>query len=304
MHNRWRLPGSLFAFLASLVALSGAVCLASCDRKDRAGGAGSGGAGSTLNVFAAASLTEPFKGIGAGFEKDHPGVRVDFNFAGSQQLKAQLEEGAPADVFASANRKEMDSAAAAGLVPAGGARTFARNRLVVIVPRDNPAHIASPADLARPGVKLDLADSAVPVGNYTLVMFDRMSKDAAYGRDFKARAVANVVSREENVKSVLTKVRLGEADAGVVYTSDVSGSAAAEVGVLEVPEAFNPTAEYPIAVLARSRQPALAGQFVEYVLSAVGQAMLRRHGFLPARPGGDGGAGGPAAVSRPATSQP
>lgn len=238
----------------------------------------------TLNVFAAASLTESFRDIGKRFEAAHAGTSVVFNFAGSQQLREQLAHGAPSDVFASANRNEMDRAVTASLVDGASVRIFARNTLVVIYPKDNPAKIATLADLARGGVKLDVADPAVPVGKYTMQMLDQMARDAAYGEAFKAKVLGNVVSREENVKSVLTKVRLGEADAGVVYATDAIGAAAKDVGMLLIPASFNQMAEYPIAVTAKALQPGLAGEFEGYVLSPEGQQILKSYGFVSAPP--------------------
>ncbi|HET6247095.1 MAG TPA: molybdate ABC transporter substrate-binding protein [Tepidisphaeraceae bacterium] len=236
----------------------------------------------TLDVFAAASLTESFSEIGRKFEAAHPGVTVTFNFAGSQQLREQLAHGAPADVFASANTKEMNSARSASLVDAKSVRVFARNRLIVIFPKNTLMPIASLADLARKGLHLDVADPAVPVGKYTLQMLDKMNKDPSFGPGFKTRVLANVVSREENVKSVAAKVRLGEADAGVVYVTDVTPDASKEISSLEIPDAFNQVAEYPIAVTAKSPHAQLAGQFTDFVLSPQGQAALHARGFLPA----------------------
>ncbi len=149
----------------------------------------------TLTVFAAASLTESFGEMGKQFEAAHPGVKVALNFAGSQQLRAQLEQGAQADVFASANTKEMNAAIQDSLVVSGTQKTFARNRLVAIFPVDNPGKIATLADLAKPGLKLVVADKAVPVGQYTLDMLAKMSKDPTYGADFADRVQNNVVSR-------------------------------------------------------------------------------------------------------------
>ncbi len=236
-----------------------------------------------LNVFAAVSLAETFTDLGRQFESAHSGTSVVFNFAGSQQIREQLAHGAPADVFASANRKEMDAALSVSLVDGATIRTFARNKLIVIYPRDNPARITRLTDLARSGLKLDVADPAVPVGKYTEQMLDRMSRDAAFGPEFKSKVLANVVSREDNVKSVVTKVRLGEADAGVVYATDVTENVASEVGVMEVPTRFNQTAEYPIAVTANAASVGPARLFVEYVLSDEGQEILKRHGFIPAK---------------------
>ena len=231
----------------------------------------------TLVVFAAASLTEPFAEMGGKFEAAHPGVTVIFNFAGSQQLRRQLEQGATADVFASAGMRDMDSAA--GVMKHDSIRVFAHNRLIVICPKGNPAGLASAADLARPGLKIDLADASVPVGNYTMRMLDAMDRDPSYGGGFRQRVLKNVVSREDNVKAVVAKVRLGEADAGIVYQSDATGDSATALFVINVPPAVNQVADYPIGVVAASRQSALAGEFVDYVLSAGGRRILIENGF-------------------------
>jgi molybdate transport system substrate-binding protein len=237
----------------------------------------------TLTVFAAASLTESFTEIGKQFEADNPGVKVTFNFAGSQQLRAQLEQGAKADVFASANTKEMTTAIISdSLVVSGTQHTFVTNRLAVILPKSNSGKITSLADLARPGLKLDVADPSVPVGQYALDMLTKMSQDATFGAAFKDKVVANVVSREDNVKSVVAKVRLGEADAGVVYTTDITPDAAKELTTLDVPDKFNVIAVYPIATLKDAAEPKLAGQFVDWVLSSKGQQVFAKYGFIPA----------------------
>ena len=235
-----------------------------------------------LTVFAAASLTESFGELAKQFEAAHPGVKVLLNFAGSQQLSAQLVQGAPADVFASANTKEMLTAINGGVVVSDTQKTFARNRLTVIFPKDNPAKIATLADLAKPGLKLVVADKAVPVGQYTLDMLGKMSKDPAYGADFQAQVLKNAVSYEADVKGVVSKVSLGEADAGVVYTTDAS-SAADKLGSLTIPDQFNQIATYPVAALAKAPQPELAQQFIALVLSDAGQQLLKGYGFIPAK---------------------
>ena len=236
----------------------------------------------SLTVFAAASLTESFGEIGQQFEAANPGVQITFNFAGSQQLRAQLEQGARADVLASANTKEMNAAISAALVVSGTQRDLVSNRLAVILPKSNPGKIISLADLARPGLKLDVADPSVPVGQYTLDMLGKMSQAATFGATFKDKVAANVVSREDNVKSVVAKVRLGEADAGVVYTTDITPDAARELTTLDVPDEFNVIATYPVAPLKNTAEPKLASQFVDWVLSSKGQQVLARYGFIPA----------------------
>jgi len=240
----------------------------------------------TISVFAAASLTESFTDIGKKFESANPDADVEFNFAGSQQLRAQIESGARADIFASANEKEMDTAKSESLVKPETIHDFARNRLIVIYPKDNPGKIAALRDLANPGVKIDIADASVPVGKYTLQMVDQLAKDPAFGAEFKKGFLANVVSREENVKSVLTKIRLGEADAGVVYVTDVTPEAAQDVASLDVPDRFNQIARYPIAVIASAPHADLAAKFEDFVLSKDGQDILRGHNFLRAEADG------------------
>jgi molybdate transport system substrate-binding protein len=233
----------------------------------------------TLTVLAAASLTEPFQEIGARFEDENPGVTVVFNFAGSQQLAQQLAEGAPADVFASANRKYMNETVANGRVAEGDTQIFATNQLVVITSLENTAEIQSLADLARANVKLVLAAEAVPVGKYSLEFLEKATQDAGFPDTFKQDVLANVVSYEDNVKSVLTKVLLGEADAGIVYTSDISGDASGKVLQIPIPSQLNILAEYPIAVVSDSSNISTAQAFVNFVASQFGRDILATYGF-------------------------
>jgi molybdate transport system substrate-binding protein len=237
----------------------------------------------TLTVFAAASLTDSFGELGRRFEAAHPSVKVVINLAGSQQLRAQLEQGAEADVFASANSREMNASIQSSLVVSGTQKTFALNRLIVIFPKDNPARLAALADLARPGLKLDIAEKAVPVGQYTLDALDKLSRDPAYGTGFKTNVLKNVVSYENDVKAVLSKVSLGEADAGFVYATDVTAAVSPRLGTIDIPDEFNRLATYPIAPLARAPNPELAKEFVDLVLSDSGQQVLARYGFIPVR---------------------
>jgi molybdate transport system substrate-binding protein len=231
----------------------------------------------TLNVFAAASLTDAFTEIGKNFEAAHPAVTVTFNFAGSQALRTQIEEGAPADVFASASGKEMDTLVTGTLVADGTSKVFLNNKLVVILPADNPAALEKLEDLAKPGIKIVLAAEEVPVGNYARQSLDLMN--GSFGTDFKDKVLANVVSNEDNVKQVVSKVQLGEADAGIVYTSDAV--AAPDLKTIEIPTELNIIAKYPIAPLVKSENADLAKSFIDYVLSAEGQAVLAKWGFAP-----------------------
>jgi len=235
----------------------------------------------TLNVFAAASLTDAFGEIGKAFEAAHPGVTVTFNFAGSQALATQINSGAPADVFASANNTQMGVITKAGGIDPNAPKMFVKNRLVVIVPKANPAGIQTLQDLAKAGVKLILADKSVPVGQYALSFLDNAVKDGSMGAAYKDDVLKNVVSYELDVKSVLSKVELGEADAGIVYTTDAATDTTGQTSQLAIPDNLNVIAIYPIAVVKASLNPALAQTFVDYVLSADGQATLTKFGFIP-----------------------
>ena len=236
----------------------------------------------TLTVLAAASLTESFTELGTLFESQNPGIKVAFSFAGSQALAQQLGQGAEADVFASANQKYMDAAVETNRVNQGDAKTFATNRLVVIFPKENPAEIKTLQDLAKPGILLDLADPSVPVGQYTVNFLDKAVEDADFGAQFKDDVLNNVVSYEDNVKAVVTKVSLGEADVGIVYVTDITADDADKVGKLDIPDALNTIATYPIAPVSDSKNPEMAQAFVDLVLSPEGQGVMAQYGFIPA----------------------
>jgi molybdate transport system substrate-binding protein len=227
--------------------------------------------GGRLTVLAAASLTESFSEIGQRFEADHPGVTVAFSFGPSDGLAAQINEGAPADVFASASPRWMDAVEEG--VGVEYRAEFARNRLVIVTPAANPAGVRSIEDLARPGLRLVLAAEDVPVGTYAREALDKAG--------VLRRALSNVVSNEEDVKGVVQKVSLGEADAGMVYVTDVTGEVAGDLRVVDIPDPVNVVASYPIAVVASSRRPALAREFVDLVTGPEGQRVLADHGFLP-----------------------
>lgn len=244
-----------------------------------------GQAGGSLTVYAAASLKEAFTTIGTRFAGQAGGAKVVFNFGGSDILAAQIVQGAPADVFASANNAQMTLAHNKGAI-ASTPITFVRNRLVVIVPRDNPGRVYSLPDLGRPGLRLVLAAPQVPVGKYARAAFTLMASDAAFGPDFLRRITANTVSNETDVKAVATKVLLGEADAGVVYVTDVTAKVAPKVQTIEIPAPFNQVAKYPIAVVKGSHDAALAARFIAYVRSPAGQAILHAQGFITTAPAG------------------
>jgi molybdate transport system substrate-binding protein len=242
--------------------------------------AGDGGTSGSreLTVFAAASLRDAFDKIADVFERSHPGVHVRLNYAGSQELRAQLENGAPADVFASADLKQFEAARSTNLV--GSPRIFATNEPVLVVPKANPAKVSSLAELPK-ATRLVIGTPEVPIGAYTIQILDRAK--AKYGTDFRSRVEARVVSRELNVRQVLNKVSLGEADAGIVYRTDAR-SAGEKVQVISIPPELNVVAEYPMATTTKPPAPELARAWVEMVTSPGGQQILGDHGFGRGKP--------------------
>jgi molybdate transport system substrate-binding protein len=220
----------------------------------------------TISVFAAASLTSAFQAMAAAFEHDHAGVKVQVNFAGSPTLVQQILERAPADVFASADEASMQKLVDSGDIAAAPA-IFARNALQIVVAAGNPKRVTGLADLAKPGLVIALCGATVPCGRYAAEAFA------------KAGIAAPAASQELDVKAVSSKVAMGEADAGIVYVTDVRAAGGKVEGVA-IPEATNVVARYPIAVLKNASNPAAAGAFVDFVVSAHGQQVLARFGFL------------------------
>ena len=218
-----------------------------------------------LTIFAAASLKRAFTDIGERFKTDNPGDDVEFSFAGSSDLVTQLTQGAPADVFASADTKNMDKVAQAGLV-AGDPTTFATNTLTIAVAPGNPKKIASLKDLAQPGISVVVCAPQVPCGSAT------QKVEQAAGVQLQP------VSEESQVTDVLTKVESGEADAGLVYVTDVLGAGDKVTGV-PFPEAAGAVNTYPIAVLKQSQNPELARKFADLVTGEAGQKVLAADGF-------------------------
>lgn len=229
----------------------------------------------TITVFAAASLTPAFTSLQAPFEKRNSGWKVRFNFAASSALRAQIEQGAPADVFAAADYAQMRPLAEARLVRAPA--TFARNRLVVVAPTANPGKFRSPKDLCRPGMRIITTSEAVPIGRYTSLAIEKLAAQPGYPAGFAARVARSIVSREANVRTVLAKVELGEADAAMVYATDARSTP--RVKAFTLPEPANVEADYPIAVVAASPHGPGAEAFVRFVRSPEGRAVLLRQGF-------------------------
>ena len=239
--------------------------LAACGSDDEGGGEDDGG--TTLTVYAASSLTATFEEIGEEFEAAHAGVEVAFNFAGSSDLVAQIQEGAPADVFASADEANMEKLTAEDL-QGTDPQTFASNTLEIAVPEGNPAGIATFDDLAGDDVNLVVCAPEVPCGA------------AAQKVAESAGVTLSPVSEEQSVTDVLAKVASGEADAGLVYVTDVIASD--EVQGIEFPEASAAVNVYPIATVAASANADLAEEFVELVVGETGQGILADAGFAPA----------------------
>src|ERR1041384_803171 len=203
------------------------------------------------------------------FQQANPHAKLTFNFGASSQLATQLGQGASADVFASADTVQMDNAKKSGAV-SGPDRIFAANRLVLITPKDNPAHINSVKDLANNGVKFATAQPSVPIGTYTMQMLDKADTDPSYGAGFKDKVAANTVSQEDNVRQVVSKVQLGEADAAIVYSTDPTPQGRDQLNIIDVPDPIRTPASYPIAV-AKGSNSGGGEAFVSYVLGADGQ---------------------------------
>lgn len=224
-------------------------------------------------VSAASSLTEAFTDIARAFERQYPGAKVTLNFAASSALATQINEGAPADVFASADEAQMTAVRADRL--AAPPVVFARNRLVIAKPKGSTAVMAY-GDLAKPGLRLVLAADAVPVGAYALQSLDAAERSGAFGADFRTRVLANVRSREANVRSALAKVELGEADGVIVYKTDVG--TAPRVEAVIIPDAYNVSATYLIAPLRGGKNRSGGVAFAEFV-QGDGRGYLGDHGF-------------------------
>ena len=244
-----------------------------------------------LTVFTAASLTGAFGEIGRLYT-NQTNIVVAFNFDGSQNLRTQIENGAYADVFASANTKQMNALKQIQLMNDSSIIVFTENRLSLIVPKDNPAKISSLADLAKPGLKIVMGTKDVPVGDYALQIINRLGNDSAYGPDYKTKVMANIISQETTVNYVVTKVALGEADVGFAYVSDVTKDLASKVDQVDIPDEYNVIAKYPLGIVKESLYPAHSQDFINLVTSDQGKAILEKYGFsaslsLPLKAEGD-----------------
>lgn len=240
-------------------------------------GGGEQSEGSTLAVLAASSLTDAFGELENTFEEQNQDVDVTTSYAGSSELLTQIQQGAPADVFASADEAKMNTALQDGLVTEP--KIFARNRPVVIVPADNPAGIEEFGDLADANAQIVLAEETVPIARYAEEVLD--NADSEYGEGFAQRVRDKIVSREANVRASANRVALGEADATFVYISDVTEDIRDQVQIIEIPENLNVVAIYPVATIKGSQNPELAQAWVDLVLSEEGQRVLKKYNFEP-----------------------
>jgi molybdate transport system substrate-binding protein len=273
-----RVRQTLFAALL----VSGVVLAGTSGCGGVSGGEGGGGGspqGGTLTVLAASSLIDAFGELANRFEKQNPGVKVRQSFESSSTLLAQIQQGAPADVFASAAQEEMDTAVKNGLV-AGKPEIFVKNREIIMVPNDNPANIKEFRDVANPGVRLVLAQKDVPAADYALQILDKAN--ARYGEDFEKQVLSNVVSRESDVRTSVNRVVVGDADATFGYASDYTPDIRDRVKVNPIPPDLNIIATYPIAALKDAKDPELAKKWVELVTSKYGQRVLKKWNFEPA----------------------
>jgi molybdate transport system substrate-binding protein len=245
------------------------------------GGSGGGGEkqGGTLTILAASSLTDAFGELGNTFEEQNQGVEVKQTFGASSDLLAQIQQGAPADVFASAAEEEMNTAVKDGLVPRKP-EVFVKNREVIMVPKDNPANINSLDDMAKPDTKLVLAAKDVPAADYAIEILGKANKE--YGPDFEQDVLSNVVSREVDVRASVNRVVVGDADATFGYASDYTPDIRDKVKVIKIPPEQNIVATYPIAALKDAKAPELAKKWVDLVTSEEGEKVLEKWNFEPA----------------------
>ncbi|HEV2036017.1 MAG TPA: molybdate ABC transporter substrate-binding protein [Candidatus Dormibacteraeota bacterium] len=245
-----------------------AAFLAACDSGGATPSPSSKSLSGYISVFAAASLTASFNALGTSFHRANPGVGVNLNYAGTPTLVTQIEQGAPADVFASADTANMEKLTRDGFTT-GRAQVFAQNQLEIVVGPGNPKGITGLADLAKPGVIYISEGPTVPAGKYSLQALE------------KAGVKVTPKSLETSVSAVIGKIELGEADAGIIYTTDITAAGSKVQGV-QIPTADNVIATYPLVAVKGTTNLAVANAFIAYVLSATGQSTLARFGFIPA----------------------
>jgi molybdate transport system substrate-binding protein len=231
-----------------------------------------------VTIFAAASLADVLDDVKVAYGSSHPGTTLTISTDSSAALATQIEQGAPADVFLSADTANPQKLVSGGF-SAGEAVAFAANTLTIVTPADNPAGLSSPADLAKPGLKIIAAGDEVPITAYATQLVANLAKEPGYPAGFEAAYASNVVSKEDNVKAVIGKIEIGEGDAAIVYATDAKGST--NVTTIPVPDSANVTAKYAGIVVGSSPDQEPARMFLGWLTGLDGQAVLSRFGFLP-----------------------
>lgn len=233
-----------------------------------------------LAIFCGAGLAGAFNEIGQLYE-NASNIGVAFNFDGLPSLRAQIENGAYADVLVSSNLKHMDALKAEGLINNSTVKIFARNKVAVVVPKDNPANIVNLTDLARPGIMILMGTKELPIGDYARQVLDKLANDSEYGPEYKEKVISNIVSEETTVNRIVSKVALGEVDAGFAFMSDVSPSMVGKVTKIPIPDKYNVVGDFPVGVLSQSNNSQEAQAFIDVIMSNEGQAILDKYGFIP-----------------------
>jgi molybdate transport system substrate-binding protein len=258
----------IFAVVISVLVLATSACYAQESKE--------------ITVFTAASLTGAFTEIGQMY-KNETNISVVFNFDGSQVLRTQIENGAYADIFVSANAKQMNLMKNDGFMNNSSITVFTKTKPVIIVPKDNPGKIQNISDLSKPGIKIVIGTKDVPIGDYTLQILAKLANDSIYGPEFRKLVMENVVSNETNVNYITSKVALGEADAGFAYKSDITKDLSSKITKIEIPDKYNVIATYPMGILKQSKYTPQAQEFINLVESDKGTAILEKYGFEPTK---------------------
>lgn len=261
----------IFYLGISIILLLSIMSYVACSKKQ---------ANTTLTILAAASLTEVFTELEKGFEAQHPEVDLQFNFAGTSTLVTQVKEGLKADVFVSANEASTKELIKEGYVEVDTSQIFAHNKLVLMVYKGSQYRIKGLEDLLQKGVKVVIAEPSQPIGKYTEIMLDQIDEKGFFSKDYKKLFEQHLVSLENSVKAVASKVEMGEVDAGIVYATDFTATNKETVDRIEIPDQINPIASYELATLKGTEHQELADEFVKYVLGKEGQKYLLKYGFM------------------------
>jgi molybdate transport system substrate-binding protein len=232
-----------------------------------------------LTVFCGAGLTGALTEVGWIYE-NQSNMSIKFNFDGVPALRAQIEQGAYADALISANLKHMNALKSEGFIDNQSVKIFARNKVAIIVPNDNPANITDLKDLAVPGIKILMGIKDLPAGDYALMVLEKLAADPEYGPSYRESVLANVVSQETTVNRIVSKVALGEADAGFAFISDVSPQMRGKVTRILIPDKYNVVGDFPVGVLSQSKYPQESKALIDVLMSKEGQSILDKYGFI------------------------